>query len=320
MPLNQTPSPSLSSVCLTPGAAALVTGGAGFIGSRLAKELLNLGLKVKILDNLSCGSFDNLNQIKDSVQFYLGDVRDRELVEKLSHQTAYCFHLAGMSSVPQSQIEPDLCLDINGLGTLNVLRAASLHKVSRVIYASTSAVYGDAPLPHGELTLPRPNTPYAALKLLGEHLALFFYETEGLETISLRFFNVYGPGQSAKGADAPVVPVFNEALKNSRAPIIYGDGLQSRDFLHVSDAVRALIVSAVAPFQGNGVYNVATGKSASLLKVLKILRRRSPLAPEAIHLPARAGDPKFSIALVDKAIRELGFEAKIKLSEGLSQI
>jgi UDP-glucose 4-epimerase len=283
----------------------------------LVEELSKLGLEVTVLDNLSSGSRTNLAGVCPRVKLVTGDVRDWELILKLTQNVSTVFHLAAMASVPLSQSDPESCLDINGRGTLSVMRACVESGVTRLVYASSSAVYGDLPAPHREDQLPRPNTPYAAIKLLGEHLGLFYRENHNLSTVSLRYFNVYGPRQSADGADAGVIPIFVKALTEGRAPIIYGDGTQTRDFIHVSDVVRATIAAARAPDPGDGVFNVATGCDATVLEVLGLLRSNYPKAPQAVHLPARPGDPLSSRGQTTKATERLGFSSCLSLAEGL---
>ncbi|MDR0622037.1 MAG: NAD-dependent epimerase/dehydratase family protein [Deltaproteobacteria bacterium] len=299
------------------GARVLVTGGAGFIGSHLVEALVRHGLKVSLIDDLSGGKIENLSSVINRVEFYRDDIRNRPLVEKLVQGVTVVFHLAGISSVPQSQIDPSLCLDVNGQGTLNVLELAAKAGVKRLVYASTSAVYGDLPAPHDEELRPSPDSPYAAVKLLGEHLGHHFRESMNLTTISLRLFNAYGPRQSPDGPDAGVIPIFLRALKNGEPPIVYGDGLQTRDFIHVSDVVRALLHAAIVSEPMETVFNVATGRSDTILSLLEIMREDFPNTPPAVHLPARSGDPVISVASVDKARDILGFQAKVGLREGL---
>ncbi|MDR1308556.1 MAG: NAD-dependent epimerase/dehydratase family protein [Deltaproteobacteria bacterium] len=296
----------------------LVTGGAGFIGSHLVEALVGRGLRVRVVDDLSGGRLSNLAGVMGQIEFHEGDIRDRALVRGLLAGVGAVFHLAGMSSVPQSQADPSLCLDVNGQGTLNVLELSALAGVGRLIFASSSAVYGDLPAPHREDMAPSPDTPYAALKLLGEHLGHYFRGAMGLMTISLRFFNVYGPRQSADGADAGVIPIFVRALASGEAPVIHGDGLQTRDFVHVSDAVAAALAAAACPGPAEDVFNVATGRSASILEVLGILGTFFPGGPAPVHAPARIGDPPFSEAAVGRARDFLGFTARTGLREGLA--
>jgi UDP-glucose 4-epimerase len=303
----------------------LVTGGAGFIGSHLVEALVKRGLEVRVIDNLSSGRLKNLESVISKIDFHVDDIRNRPLIEKLVKQARAVFHLAGMSSVPQSQLEPSLCLDINGQGTLNVLELAAQAGVSRLVYASTSAVYGDLPAPHREELRPSPDSPYAAVKLLGEHLGHYFRQTKGLLTISLRFFNVYGPRQSADGADAGVIPIFLQALKSNQHPIIYGNGQQTRDFIHVTDVVQAAIQAALVsehffPSPETTVFNVGTGHSISVIEVLKLLQENFPGSPEPVYAPARPGDPLVSEAIVEKAKSILRFEAKTNLKDGVKNI
>jgi UDP-glucose 4-epimerase len=301
-------------------AQVAVTGGAGFIGSHLVEALVNQGYKVRVLDDLSCGRLDNLSSFADSIEFQKGDIRNQKLVSDLLDGAGVVYHLAGMASVPQSLNDPKLCLEVNGQGTLNVFTSAVKCGLKRLVYASSSAVYGDLPSPQTETDAPRPNTPYAAIKLLGEHLGLFYSQTASLTTVSLRYFNVYGPRQSADGADAGVVPIFVKAVSEGRSPIVYGNGLQTRDFIHVRDVVRATMLAAKASDPGDGVFNVATGTEVTLKELLKLLKRFCPKAPDPIYAPVRAGDPLHSGALVDKARYYLGFKASISLPEGLSEL
>jgi UDP-glucose 4-epimerase len=196
------------------------------------------------------------------------------------------------------------------------MRACVEAKVPRLVYASSSAVYGHLEGPHSEALLPQPNTPYAAIKLLGEHLGLSYRDSHGLITVSLRYFNVYGPRQSAEGADAGVVPIFVKALSEGRSPVIYGDGTQTRDFIHVTDVVRATVLAALASDPGDGIFNVATGRQTSVLEVLSLLSHSSK-TPKAIFEPPRAGDTLRSRGLTQKAEAGLGFTATIDLQSGL---
>jgi UDP-glucose 4-epimerase len=304
---------------------ALVTGAAGFIGSHLVEALLENGWTVRALDDLSGGKPENLDRARalaapGRLEFRRGDVRDFRLVSSLVSGAETVFHLAGMVSAPQSQLEPELCLDVNGRGTLNVMRAAAAAEIGRLVYASSSAVYGDLPAPQSEDQSPKPNTPYAAMKLLGENLGLFYRESSPLITVSLRFFNVYGPRQSPDGPDSGVIPIFAQALKESRSPVIFGDGAQTRDFVHVDDAVRAALLASRATDPGDGVFNVATGRGTTVAELADLMRRLAPGAPEPIFAPPRPGDPVHSAGRPDKAAEKLGFSASTTLSEGLSDL
>jgi UDP-glucose 4-epimerase len=309
-----------NSSALSPPSPVLVTGGAGFIGSHLVEALVLAGSEVRVLDNLSSGNLANLSLVSSKISFFEGDILDLNLVEKLSRDAQCVFHLAALSSIPMSRSAPEACLAVNGQGTLNVMGAAAKLGAKKLIYSSSSAVYGDLDAPHVETMAPRPNTPYAAVKLLGEHMGLFYRESSSLVTVSLRYFNVYGPRQSADGADAGVVPIFVQALAQGRPPVIYGDGRQTRDFIHVKDVVRANLLAAAALDVGDGVFNVATGVEASVLEVLKALSQGKEGAPKPLFEAPRPGDPYRSRGSAAKAAEILGFKAQISLAEGLRSL
>ncbi|MDR2198444.1 MAG: NAD-dependent epimerase/dehydratase family protein [Deltaproteobacteria bacterium] len=294
----------------------LVTGGAGFIGSHLTEALVAGGRRVRVLDNLSSGALSNLSGVRDKIEFVEGDIRDRELLGKTLRKVSLVFHLAAMASVPLSLTDPALCLAINGEGALNVFEEAVRAGASRLVYASTSAVYGDLPGPHAESLAPRADTPYAALKLLGENFALYYQEQRGLDTVSLRYFNVYGPRQSPDGPDSGVIPRFIKKISRGEPPLIHGDGSQTRDFIHVSDVVRATILAGKAGAPG-GIYNIATGAPVSINSLAELLRELSPGSPPPEYLPARPGDPEHSWGSVERAARDLGFRPALDLAEGL---
>jgi UDP-glucose 4-epimerase len=296
---------------------ALVTGGAGFIGSHLTEGLVRGGWRVRILDDLSSGTEANLSGVPGGADLERGDVRDPGAVWRCMAGCSVVFHLAGLASVPMSVEDPRLSLDVNGFGTLNVLSAASEAGILKVVYASTSAVYGDLPAPHGEGMTPAPDSPYAAAKLLGEHLGTFYLRSRGLRTVSLRYFNVYGPRQAPDGPDPGVIPRFVSAALAGRAPVIYGDGSQTRDFVHVDDVVRATMLAASSP-SASGPYNVATGRPVSISELAGLVAGAVPGgAPAPVRGPARSGDPARSWAMVDRARDELGFTAGVGLAEGV---
>ncbi|MDR1487477.1 MAG: SDR family NAD(P)-dependent oxidoreductase [Deltaproteobacteria bacterium] len=298
----------------------VVTGGAGFIGSHLVEALVKERFRVRVLDDLSSGKLSNLSQVEKSMEFHQADVRDQKQVENIIAGAKVVYHLAGMSSVPQSLNDPKLCLEINGQGTLNVFEASAKGGVERLVYASSSAVYGDLPSPHVETMTPQPNTPYAAIKLLGEHLGLFYSRSFNVKTICLRYFNVYGPRQSPDGADAGVIPIFVKALSEGRPAVVFGSGRQTRDFIHVRDVVRATMSAGSVIEPSDGVFNVAAGQAISINELLQLMKRIFPDALEPLHAPAREGDPIDSAAIIDEAKNILGFEASISLAEGLAEL
>jgi nucleoside-diphosphate-sugar epimerase len=298
---------------------ALVTGGAGFIGSHLTEELVKCGMRVRVLDDLSSGTERNLMAVADRIDFFHGDIRDTATLRAAARGCGTVYHLAGLASVPMSQEAPALCLDVNGTGTLNVFTAALEAGSERVVYASTSAVYGDLPAPHREDMLPSPDNPYAAAKLLGEHLGLFF-QRKGLRTVSLRYFNVYGPRQTPDGPDSGVIPKFVAAAARGERPVIHGNGEQTRDFVHVKDVVKATM-QAAASRRAEGSYNVATGSPVSINELAGLIRGLDPQRfRDPSFAPERPGDPARSWADVRRAREDLGFSASVPLSEGLRKL
>ena len=240
----------------------LVTGGAGFIGSHLADGLVRRADRVRLFDNLSSGAWANVAALGGEVERVEGDLRDEAAVRRAVDGVEVVFHLGADPSVPRSVADPRTCYDVNVTGTLTVLQAARAAGCRRVVFASSCAVYGDDPaLPKREAMAPRPGSPYAAAKLAGEELCGVFARLYGLETVALRFFNVYGPRQDPGGPYASVIPRFVDALRRGERPTIYGDGEQTRDFVFVGDVVAANLRAAAAPNAAGGIYNVASGRS-----------------------------------------------------------
>ncbi len=296
----------------------LVTGGAGFIGSHLAARLAMRGDAVRIFDNFSTGSEANLATIGTGIEVVRGDLRDEGAVRQAMAGVSVVFHQAADPSVPRSIADPRSCYDINVLGTLNVLLAARDAGVRRVVFASSCAVYGDSPvLPKSEQLAPEPASPYAASKLAGEELCAVFARVWGLETVALRYFNVYGPRQDPHSAYAPVIPRFLQALLRGERPAIYGDGGQTRDFVYVGDVVQANLLAAEAPGVAGRVFNIAAGRSVSLYQLLLLMADLLGVPPRAEHLPARSGDVRHSAADIRAARQALGFEPLVRLEEGL---
>ena len=304
----------------------LVTGGAGFIGSHLVTDIIARGDDVRVLDNFSTGKREHVklfcdNPPSDRVTVSEGDVRDQALVEQLMEGVDYVLHLAAVVSVPQSMREPGLTNDINVNGTLNVLAAARKFNVKRVVFSSSCAVYGDNPqLPLSEQSVTQPLSPYAASKLIGEVYCQTYYRAYGLPTVCLRYFNIYGPRQDPNGDYAAVIPKFVQRLKAGQAPLVYGDGLQTRDFVYVSDVVRANLLACQHPQASGQVFNIASDQGTSLLDLADIL---SSLAPRSIRpqfAPARDGDIRHSRGDGTRAHTMLGFQPAIRLIEGLRQL
>jgi UDP-glucose 4-epimerase len=295
----------------------LVTGGAGFIGSNLADELIAQGHRVRILDNLSTGFAENL---PPQAEFFEGDLCDEDLVAMAAEGVEVIFHLGARGSVSKS-IETPLVTDLwNTHGTLTVLEAARHARVRRVVAASSSSVYGGlAPRPTEESATLTPRSPYAVTKVAAENYLRVYAELFGLETVTLRYFNVYGPRQDPSSAYAAVVPKFIAALRAGEPPVIHGDGLQSRDFAFVGDVVAANLAAATAPAErcAGKVYNIAGGAERSLLEMLQILQDIFGTRLDPVHEAPRAGDVRHSYADTSAAQRDLGWAPTVDLAEGL---
>ena len=298
----------------------LVTGGAGFIGSHLVDALVALGARVTVLDDLSTGDQNNLAHHPE-LRFVQGSILDAHALADAARDARCVFHLAALASVPESIERPGAYHDVNATGTLRVLEAARDAPATRVIFAASSAAYGNAEaLPIAEATEPMPLSPYAASKLAGEAmLHAFAHSYASLDTVSLRYFNIFGPRQNANSAYAAVIAAFADALTHGRAARIFGDGEQSRDFTAVANAVHAnlLAARAAAPLAGRAI-NVATGVRTTVNELahrMAALLGRAELAPE--HAPARAGDARHSVADLARARALLGYEPVVDFDEGL---
>ncbi|HEY6331268.1 MAG TPA: SDR family oxidoreductase [Blastocatellia bacterium] len=296
----------------------LVTGGAGFIGSHICERLLKDGHRVRILDNFSTGKEENLKFESGEAEVINGDIRDAETVRQAVKDAEIVFHEAALGSVPRSVDDPVSTHEINITGTLNVLLAARDSGVRRVVYASSSSVYGDTPvLPKTEDIRPGPLSPYALSKLAAEQYCLVFHHVYGLETVALRYFNIFGPRQDPQSEYAAVVPKFATAVVGGQRPIIYGDGRQSRDFTYVANVVEANLLAGEAPGAPGNYFNIACGGRYDLLELLDGVRKIAGSDIEPVFEPVRAGDVRDSQASIEKAKEGLGYHVVVGFEEGL---
>jgi nucleoside-diphosphate-sugar epimerase len=301
----------------------LVTGGAGFIGSNLAEALLSAGHRVRVLDNFLTGKRENLAGLAEkygrSYELVEGDLRDLAAVRKAVGGVEYVLHQGALPSVPRSVADPVLSDAINVGGTVNLLVAARDAGVRRVVFAASSSVYGDTPeLPKRETMPPKPKSPYAAQKLAGEHYMRIFFEVYGIETVSLRYFNVFGPRQDPMSTYAAVIPRFITSVLAGIQPVVYGDGGQTRDFTFIDNVIQANLAACDAPKAACGrVFNIACGERVSLLGILEIVcglaGRRVPPKFE----PSRPGDVRDSLADISLAKELLGYNPKVSFQAGL---
>lgn len=295
----------------------VVSGGAGFIGSQVAQELVKQGYRVTIVDDLSAGRKESLEGLIDKIQFVPGSITDLQLLQKLFQGIDYVFHLAAIPNVPRSLESPLACHEVNVTGTLNVLLAARDNRIKKVIYASSSSVYGDTPtLPIKEDAVPMPQSPYAVTKLCGEYYCQVFDQVYGLPTVCLRYFNVYGPGQDPDSKYAAVIPKFIRGALDSNPPVIFGDGEQTRDFTYVGDAVRATILTAET--EARGVYNVGSGKRVTINELAKLVLSLVGRQLAPVYQEPRPGDIAHSLADVSK-ISALGYNPGYSLKDGLEE-
>jgi len=296
----------------------LVTGGAGFIGSHIVDELVRRGERVRVLDNLSTGKRENLAGVIEQIEFLEGDIRNLETVRRAVESMDYVLHQAALPSVPRSVADPLTSHEINVTGTLNILIAAREVNVKRVVYASSSSVYGNSPtLPKHEEMPTNPLSPYAVSKLAGENYCHAFYKVYELPTVALRYFNVFGPRQDPQSQYAAVIPKFIAAMLRDDPPVIHGDGLQSRDFTYVANVVEAnLRVCQSAEIVGH-VCNAALGGRVSLLELLAMLNRVLGANIKAEFDAARPGDVKHSQADMSRLQGLTGFKQVVGFEEGL---
>jgi UDP-glucose 4-epimerase len=292
----------------------LVTGGAGFIGSHIVSALARRA-EIVVLDNFKSGNPERLKHV--NCRIVEGDVRDQTFVQKISEGCPWIIQLAALVKVAESMQYPMECFQINTLGTLQILEAARHHRIPKVIVASSAAIYGDSPVsPKTETQTPQPRSPYAISKLDGEYLCDLFRETFGVATAALRFFNVYGSGQDPNSDYAAVIPQFIQRALNHQNLVIYGEGSQTRDFIHVSDVARA--IELVGDSATTGVFNLGYGQAVSIRQLAEKIIAFSGSNSTISYEPERSGDVKHSLANIAK-IQAIGFQPHISLDEGLRQ-
>lgn len=297
----------------------LVTGAAGFIGSHLVDGLLKHGAVVRVLDNLSHGRRENLSHVADRILFIEGDIRDLEICRKACEGVAYVFHQAALGSVPRSLKDPASFVAVNVSGTANVFTAARDADVQRVVYASSSSVYGDSKdLPQREGHEGRPLSPYALSKQMNEELAETFDRCFGMQSVGMRYFNVYGPRQDPEGPYAAVIPRFFAACHAGKPPRIYGDGEQSRDFTFVKDVVEANLLAATARFDARGAFNIGAGSRTTINDLARTICGVMGTKVEPEYVESRPGDVLHSVADTTRARQAFGYRASTDLDEGIA--
>ena len=296
----------------------LVTGGAGFIGSHIAESLVKRGERVRVLDNLMTGKRENLDHLVDKLEFIEADIRDANTTRQAMEGVSIVYHEAAIPSVPRSVADPQLSHDVNVNGTFNVLMAARDAGVKRVIFAASSSAYGDTEvLPKTETMLPNPLSPYAAAKLVGELYCQTFTRVYGVETVALRYFNVFGPRQDPTSPYSGVISKFVTALLNNEAPTIFGDGEQSRDFTYIANVVDANLRAAEAAEAVGQVMNLGIGQRITLNQLFEELQKIIGTNLKPNYSPTRAGDVRHSLADIARAENLLGYCPLVGLAEGL---
>jgi nucleoside-diphosphate-sugar epimerase len=300
----------------------LVTGGAGFIGSHIVERLVRDGAEVTVLDDLSTGRRENLRAVRDRIRFIRGNAARLEVCRRAMQGVDYVLHQAAVTSVPHSTRNPIAAHHANVTATLNILLAAREAKVRRVVFAGSTAAYGDATeLPNHEALLPRPLSAYAASKLAGEAYCHAFWRTHGLETVVLRYFNIFGPRQNLDSQYGAVVPLFIAAALRETPPLIFGDGAQTRDFTFVANVVEANLLACHAPAEQavGSVFNVGCGTATSIGDLWRHIADLVGIDLEPLHDAARPGDVRHSLASIARARGQLGFDPVVSLQEGLRQ-
>ena len=296
----------------------LVTGGAGFIGSHIVERLVSMGKSVRVFDNFSFGSKENLNGIGERVEILSGDLLDLDAVQRAMKGVQVVFHQAALRSVPFSVEHPTLVNRVNVEGTLNVLTAARDAKAGRVVFASSSSVYGEEKkLPSSEQQLPKPISPYAVSKLAGEHYCNAFTKLYGLKTVSLRYFNVFGPRQDPNSEYAAVIPRFILCALRGEPFQVHGDGLQSRDFTYIDNVVDANLLAASTRQGIGGVFNVGQNRAYTLLDLIDLLRSVLKTELRGFHTEARPGDVRHTLADLSQSRRHIGYDPVVSFEEGI---
>lgn len=296
----------------------LVTGGGGFIGSNLVSRLVERGETVRVLDNFSTGKKENLSEFAHSIAIIEGDLRDHQAVRGAADGVDVILHQAALPSVPRSIKDPLSSNAVNVVGTLNVLQAARDAKVKRVVFASSSSVYGDTPeLPKHERMFPNPLSPYAVSKLAAEHYCRVFARVYGIETVSLRYFNVFGPRQDPDSEYAAVIPKFIKGMLRDKQPTIYGDGEQSRDFTFIDNVVQGNLLAATATCEPGSVMNCACHGRVTLNQLVQTINELLGKDIHPLYAPSRPGDIKHSFAAIDLAHRLIGYSPLVDFKEGL---
>jgi nucleoside-diphosphate-sugar epimerase len=303
------------------GKTALVTGGAGFIGSHIADRLVEFGATVKIIDDFSEGTEENIEQIIDKIELIKGDVRDLDVLKEITKGVNFVFHQAARRSVPKSIEDPLTYNDVNVTGTLNMLIASHENKVERFMLASSSSIYGeiDEKKPQAETSIPKLISPYAATKMAGEFYCRVFNETYKLPTVALRYFNVFGPRQSLESQYAVVIPKFINCIMKDEQPPIYGDGLQSRDFTYVKNVANFNLLAALKKEAAGQAFNVAIGETYNLLQLVENINKILGKNIKPTFHPIRAGDVKYTWADMSKAKKMFGPIPQITFFDGLKK-
>jgi len=298
----------------------LVTGGAGFIGSHIAHRLLREGATVRVVDNLSTGKKERLRDVERCIEFIEDDITDRRVCDRAVQGVEYVLHQAAVPSVYRSIHDPVETNRANVIGTLNLLESCRQHGVRRFVYAASSSAYGDTQvLPKKEDMAPNPLSPYALQKFVGERYCKLYNDLYGLETVSLRYFNVFGPSQDPWSEYSAVIPKFATRLQSGQSLVVYGDGEQSRDFTYIDNVVEANILAIKAPRTAGAVINIGCGESLTLNRLIRFLEEILQVQAVVDHEPPRRGDVRHSLADISLARDVLGYQPKVTVFEGLRQ-